>query len=163
MFDLDEKFAEVAATPWDEWYEQIVAYKEEHGHCLVSRLYITPNGLPLWYWVVKMRENKAEGLVPDDQIEKMDALEFVWAPHDDTWEKGFLELQIYKRTFGDCLVPYEYETKQRYMTGLWVRQQCMFDGNYPMDKAHRLRKLGFNRDLHAYPAEDHTPTPLDRQ
>lgn len=163
MFDINDTFDEVATTPWEVWYQLMVAYKEEHGHCLIPRRYVTPDGLSLWYWVVKLRENKVEGLVPDDQIEQMDALEFVWEPHDDTWEKGFIELQAYKRTYGDCLVPYEYETKKKYMTGLWVRQQCYFDGNYPMDKSRRLRKLGFIRDLHAFPAEDHTPIPLDKQ
>ena len=93
----------------------------------------------------------------------MDALEFVWEPHDDTWEKGFSELQAYKKIYGDCLVPYEFDAKGRYQLGLWVRQQCYFDGNYPMDKSRRLRKLGFIRDFHAYPADDYEPIPLDKR
>ena len=163
MFDVDEKFEIVAETPWDVWYENIVAYWEEHGHCFIPRLYKTPDGLLLWYWVVKMREDWKEGLVPDDQVEKMNAIEFVWYPQDDMWERGFLELQAYKRIYGDCLVPFEFEAKSNHRLGLWVREQCYFDGNYPREKSRRLRELGFVRDLHAYPDDDYDPIPLSER
>lgn len=160
MFDLSAKLKTVDATPWAVWYELISAYKAEHGHCFIPRLYVTPDGSYLWYWVVKIRQEKEEGLLTESQIAQMDALDFVWKPWDDTWEKGFLELQAYKRKYGDCLTPYNYETDDGYFLGLWVRQQCYFDGNYPREKSLRLHKLGFVHELSEYPENDFIPEPL---
>jgi hypothetical protein len=150
MKDLDTKLEETTATPWHVWYELLVAYKAEHGNCLVPYFYVTPNGYALWYWVSKLRVDKARGLLTDEQIREIDELEFVWVLQDDTWEEGFAALQAYKAEFGDCLVPSGYTTKNHYKLGTWVRDQRVFDGNYPREKFQRLFDLGFVWNISDY-------------
>jgi hypothetical protein len=148
--DLDTKLEETTATPWDVWYELLVAYKTEHGNCLVPYFYVTPNGYALWYWVSKLRCDKADGLLTDEQIRQIDELEFVWVLQDHTWENGFAALQAYKAEHGDCLVPSGYLTRDQYPLGTWVRDQRVFDGNYPREKFQRLFDLGFVWNIRDY-------------
>tara|TARA_R110000851_G_scaffold141976_2_gene280189 strand:+ start:142906 stop:143700 length:795 start_codon:yes stop_codon:yes gene_type:complete len=150
MKDLDTKMEETTATPWDQWFEMLTAFKAEKGHCLVPHNYKTPEGYPLWYWVRKMCRDKARGELSEDQIERLDSLEFVWDLLDWRWEIGFAALQAYKAEYGDCLVPDGYVTRDNYPLGLWTWKQRYFEGNYPREKYHRLADLGFVWDLREY-------------
>lgn len=150
MKDLDTKMEETTATPWDQWFEMLTAFKAEKGHCLVPHNYKTPEGYPLWYWVRKMCRDKSSGELSAGQIERLNSLEFVWDLQDLSWEKGFAALQAYKAEYGDCLVPDGYVTRDDYPLGIWARDQRYFDGNYPREKYHRLAELGFVWDLREY-------------
>lgn len=143
MKDLDIKIEETTTTPWEVWYELLVAYKAEHGNCLVPYFYVTKNGYALWYWVLGLRSDKAQGRLTKDQIKRLEELNFVWVLQDHTWENGFAALQAYKEEFGDCLVPLGYVAKNQHPLGNWVIQQRSFDGNFPREKYHRLIDLGF--------------------
>lgn len=150
MRDLDDKLEDTNALSWDEWYKLLVAYEAEFGDCLIPYFYKTKEGYSLWYWVSKMRLDRPKGLLTEEQIRLLDDLYFIWEPQDDPWEKGFTELRAYKRKYGDCMVPDEYDTDDGYPLWLWVRSQRQFDGNYPREKSRRLHELGFVWNLREY-------------
>lgn len=150
MKALDVKLLETTATPWDVWYEEIVEFRSTHRSCLVPYFYVTKNNHALWYWVLKVRQDKARGKLSAEKIKLLDKLDFIWVQQDDAWEKGFAELMKYKEDYGDCLVPEGYRTKDQFQLGLWVFDQRTFDGNYPREKYKRLISLGFVWNLRTY-------------
>lgn len=150
MKDLDIKLEETTAIPWEIWYEEIVAFRQEHRNCLVPYFYVTENGHALWYWVLKVRADKATGSLPENQVKLLDDLDFIWVQLDDSWEKGFAELMKYKEDQGDCMVPSGYRTKDQFQLGLWVYEQRTFDGNYPREKYIRLKRLEFVWNVREY-------------
>lgn len=150
MKSLDTKLDETAATPWDQWFDAMAEFRTTQGHALVPHGYTTSDGLGLWYWVEMLRRDRPLKKIPDDQIKKLDTLDFIWELQDPTWETGFAALQVYKAEHGDCIVPLGETTKGNYRLGLWVYDQRAFDGNYPKEKARRLSKLGFVWVLREY-------------
>jgi hypothetical protein len=52
--DLGFKWSiRVSRTPWETRLDELVQYKEQHGHCNVPSTY--PKNQPLAYWVFKQR------------------------------------------------------------------------------------------------------------
>lgn len=142
--DYDTKLEETNAVPWAEWYEEIAAFREKHGNCLVPHGYKTKAGHSLWHWVEKVRRDYAQGKVTDEQFQQLDVLHFIWDMEDLSWEIGFAALQNYYDAHGHCVVPSGYRTKDKHFPlGLWVANQRDYDGVYPRDKFHRLEKLNF--------------------
>lgn len=150
MKELEVKLEETTATPWEVWYQEIVEFRATHRHCLVPYFYVTQNGHALWYWVLKVRVDKARGKLTENQIKLLNDLDFIWVQQDDTWEKGFAELMKYREDHGDCVVPDGYRTKDQFPLGLWVFEQRTFDGNYPREKYNRLKSLNFVWNLREY-------------
>jgi len=150
LTDFDTKLDATRDVPWDEWYEEIVAFREKHGNCLVPHGYKTKAGHSLWHWVERVRRDYAEGEVSKEEFEKLDALHFVWNMEDLSWEVGFAALQNYHDEHGDCVVPIGYKTKDHFPLGLWVVNQREYDGVYPRDKFHRLNALGFLWNIREY-------------
>lgn len=147
---LDEKLLATESTPWETWYELMADFRAKNGHCLVPYFYMTEDGHDLYRWAIKKRHDWTWGELAEEQIRLLDELDFIWEQQDDPWEKGIAELMIYKVEHGDCLVDGEYKTKDGYELGFWVATQRIFDGNYPREKYHRLKKLGFVWSLREY-------------
>lgn len=146
----DIKLEETNAVPWEEWFEEIAAFKAKHGNCIVPHGFKTQSGHSLWHWVEKVRRDYAEGNVTEEQYRRLDELHFIWDMEDLTWEIGFAALQNYYEEFGDCVVPLGYRNKDHFLLGLWVGNQRDYDGVYPRDKYHRLAALGFIWNLREY-------------
>jgi hypothetical protein len=60
---------------WEERFRELVAYKKEHGDCLVP---ITWKNKQLALWVFNQRRSKRKATLPWDKIKRLDALGFVW-------------------------------------------------------------------------------------
>jgi hypothetical protein len=150
MKDLDVKLEETTTVPWDVWYAEIVDFRTTHRNCLVPYFHVTKNSHALWYWVLKVRADKARGKLSEKQIKLLDDLDFIWVQQDDAWEKGIAALMKYKEDYGDCVVPNGFRTKDQFPLGLWVYQQRTFDGNYPREKYNRLKNLKFVWNLREY-------------
>lgn len=148
--DYDSKLNATDALPWEEWYEEMAAFRAAHGNCIVPHGYKTKSGHSLWHWAERVRRDYAEGKVTDEQFKKLDELHFIWDMEDLTWETGFAALQNYHDKHGDCVVPIGYRTKDHYPLGLWVATQRDFEGMYPRDKFHRLNALGYIWNMREY-------------
>ena len=132
---------------WDSMFNQLVAYKEKYGNCLVPKRF--PANKKLGTWVdtqrsqhKKMIKKLAErgiaydgpqragsraalfkpivGRLTDDRIRRLEDLGFVWSLRDD-WDKHFEELKVYKAEHGHCNVPARYPKNRR--LGIWVSAQ----------------------------------------
>ncbi|CAJ1966826.1 unnamed protein product [Cylindrotheca closterium] len=63
---------------WDDWFDQLLAFKDEHGHCLV------PQSFPRFgMWVNTQRGLYRKGILSDDRKRQLEAIGFVWNPFDE--------------------------------------------------------------------------------
>jgi hypothetical protein len=60
---------------WEEMFSRLVAYKQEHGDCLVP---ITYSDKQLAIWVSVQRTVKSKGTLEPARIQRLDELGFVW-------------------------------------------------------------------------------------
>ena len=95
---------------WDTRFEDLLAYKAQHGHCCV------PRTLPvLGRWVKKQREQYkrlqrgTSSSLTSDRLERLESVGFVWDfPKPDDWNMRFEQLYEYKLNHGNCMVPKKY-------------------------------------------------------
>lgn len=65
-----------SGTIWSERFEQLAAYKEEFGHCLVPARWTESPALGRW--VVHQRRVRKAGKLSPDRIARLEALGFEW-------------------------------------------------------------------------------------
>jgi hypothetical protein len=98
---------------WERNLSNLVAYKAEHGHCIVPRSHRAedpPQCLGLWVAKQRAYKRKLDRGEPSDgltaeRVAKLDALGFIWGSEDAVWEGQLVRLAAYKAAHGDCKVP----------------------------------------------------------
>lgn len=105
---------------WDENFQSLIAYREEHGHCRIQ------NHPELGKWAAEQRAalRDPERLKTDDMMWRRWRLEKVGFVFDDwLWALGVLKR--YKENHGDCQVPFDYRDEEEgdYHLGGWVKTQ----------------------------------------
>jgi len=60
---------------WEERFAELVAYKQEHGDCLVPQTYVNKQ---LGRWVAKQRGIKIKGQLAKERFERLNEIGFVW-------------------------------------------------------------------------------------
>ncbi|MDC0306473.1 Helicase associated domain protein [Akkermansiaceae bacterium] len=123
---------------WQENYEKLLEYYEEHGDCLVPRGW---SDEALANWVGTQRQFKRKLMLKDDRLEKLNALGFVWDPREHEWNMIFESLVKHKKKSGHCLVS-SLESKP---LANWVINQRMLrkKGKLPDDRIKRLNEIEF--------------------
>eukprot|EP00980_Cylindrotheca_fusiformis_P007464 scaffold1538_cov109-Cylindrotheca_fusiformis.AAC.6 len=132
---------------WDERYDQLVDYKNEHGDCNVPQSYEEIPGLGRW--VNRQRTAKAKSELDPERISKLKSLGFSFNTKNFLWEARFRELVDFKNKTGHCDVPYgwnenkelsKWVQKQRYLYTLKTRGS---KSNLTDEREEKLRALGF--------------------
>ena len=126
---------------WEKGFQELILYKTTFADLLVAALYISPSGFGLGKWINRHRTHK-ERLSPE-QVKRLEDLDFVWDVLQYQWDKGFQELAIYQKEFGDCLVVGSYISSSGFKLGAWVSKQRSRKENMPSDRIKRLNALGF--------------------
>ena len=63
---------------WEDSYALAEAYFKEHGDLLPLALYRTEDDKPLGNWILRQRKLYRDGLLSDDQIERLNRIGMVW-------------------------------------------------------------------------------------
>ncbi|WP_342429332.1 Helicase associated domain protein [Neobacillus sp. FSL H8-0543] len=126
---------------WNNNYEQLVAFKKEFGHCNIPQR--DKNGLGLW--VHSQRQQKKQGNLPAEQIEKLDRLNFDWDPLETNWNNMFKELEGYIQKKGNCFVPRSGEYK---VLSIWATRQRKeyIKGTLSKERIELLNSINFDWD-----------------
>ena len=82
------------------WYGLLQAFVKKHGHCKVPAKHVTADGYRLGSWVDKQRQRQ-DGMSAERKA-RLDALGFIWDPHEALWEEGFEYLRAYANEYGHC-------------------------------------------------------------
>ncbi|KAJ1457231.1 hypothetical protein M885DRAFT_438423, partial [Pelagophyceae sp. CCMP2097] len=125
---------------WDFDFGRLEAYKAANGDCLVPVLY-TVDGFNLGVWVQSTRRKYADGALPEEKANRLEALGFVWDPKYADWLGCFAHLVAYKAENGDCRVPDGYELNG-FRLGGWVVQQRQTK-TLTRRMVSRLEEIGF--------------------
>eukprot|EP00978_Attheya_sp_CCMP212_P026169 scaffold85627_cov42-Attheya_sp.AAC.1 len=127
---------------WDEMYERLKSFKEEHGHCRITFDFEADPALGTWVKIQRLLEKKGE--LDESRYEKLDCLGFVWWYQVGTrWGDMLENLKAFKGEHGHCQVPARYPTNQT--LGTWVLKQrtLEYDGTLDDKKYHLLNEVGF--------------------
>ncbi|WP_080126619.1 DEAD/DEAH box helicase [Chlamydia suis] len=132
----------------DGWYEQFGAlldFREEHGHCKVPTRY--PENPDLGSWVSTQRYAFKKGKLPEDKIERLEEIGFVWDVTEEAWEKNFLELKRFREEYGHCKVPKRYPQNPDLGSWVSVQRKTFKSSELSEDRIARLEELGFVWDI----------------
>ena len=137
---------------WDEWYADALSYYRSCGDLLVPIAYETAEGRKLGTWIAIQRERYAgthnRCSLPNDQIEKLDAIGMVWnlqEVRDDKWESMYKHIAIYVSENGRLpLWPRNIMTSDGRNMTYWVSVQRtrLSEGKCPPDQTEKLKKVG---------------------
>jgi hypothetical protein len=144
---------------WDRRYAQLVAFKNQHGHCDVPSLW--PENPQLASWVHIQRQKRKHGILKEERRCKLDDLGFTWVAQlrqgyfpgsmqhrqeqfNQQWDAHFLALKQFKERHGHCRVPGN-SGDSLYSLSVWVVTQRMLArrGLLSGDRRERLDTLGF--------------------
>jgi hypothetical protein len=124
---------------WEAAFNAFKKYRGKQGHSRVPKRFIMDD-IDLGNWVSSVRQKR--GQLTQDQLQRLNSLEFCWDPHAEQWEKAFAMLQTYKRQNGHCLVPKSYETDGLKL-GAWVSKLRQRKKGLTMNYIKRLNSIGF--------------------
>ena len=132
------------SASWNQRFQELCAYKEKHGDCLVPTIY--PDNPALGRWVATQRKqyrtyakakeaetsDLAGGDMNEERVRLLEGIGFVWelGPGWDsnTWNERLEELKAYKQQHGDCNVPITYT--ENLQLAKWVAMQRTQYANY---------------------------------
>eukprot|EP00339_Tiarina_fusa_P008798 CAMPEP_0117025770 /NCGR_PEP_ID=MMETSP0472-20121206/19007_1 /TAXON_ID=693140 ORGANISM="Tiarina fusus, Strain LIS" /NCGR_SAMPLE_ID=MMETSP0472 /ASSEMBLY_ACC=CAM_ASM_000603 /LENGTH=877 /DNA_ID=CAMNT_0004732585 /DNA_START=316 /DNA_END=2949 /DNA_ORIENTATION=- len=122
---------------WQKHYDELKAYKKEHGHCNVPARYAKNRRLGIW--VSAQRQHfKIMNQMPDsakqrrsapltsERIGLLNELGFTWTIRSrdslgESWNQRLEDLKEFKAQHGHCLVPSRYPSNPE--LGIWVGTQ----------------------------------------
>jgi hypothetical protein len=142
---------------WDEIYEVLTAYTEQHGDCEVPKRYKEDPRLATW--VASQRRDREK--LSSSQRKRLDDLGFDWATRQEReefdWNGKLRRLKKYRQIYGDCKVPQssaeEELTPWVEELGKWVSAQrtSFKKGKLSSDRTSKLESLQFEWVLRQSP------------
>lgn len=109
---------------WEQNYAAATQYYLEHGDLEVPIKYETPSGFGLGVWLGAQRAAHKAGELPQEQVERLDALGMDWTNRNDRkWMSLYDVAAAYYHEHGNLNVPSEYVTPDGVLLGKWVVRQ----------------------------------------
>ncbi len=123
---------------WDKMFGLLVKFKQQHGHCIVPVAY---EDKQLASWTHNQCTAYKRGVLPQDRIDRLNALGFLWDIRDDIWNNLYLCLVSFKQKYSHCLVSSRIDKKLAY----WInRQRILYkNGNLSEEKINLLNAIDF--------------------
>jgi superfamily II DNA or RNA helicase len=130
---------------WNKNLEELKKYKSKHGHMRI------PRDQFLSRWINEQKGRRADGSLPNDRIEKLDGIGFIWSAHEHLWNKMFTMLEVFHSRHGNSDVPF-FPRKSRSpdkKLSAWVRDQRRLHHSNLLnqERVSRLNKLKFTWDV----------------
>lgn len=109
---------------WEQNYAAATQYYLEHGDLEVPIKYETPSGFGLGVLLGAQRAAHKAGELPQEQVERLDALGMDWTNRNDRkWMSLYDVAAAYYHEHGNLNVPSEYVTPDGVLLGKWVARQ----------------------------------------
>lgn len=134
---------------WNLNFNLLCEYKDEFGNCNVPDSLIY-KGYSLGRWCSVQRQTykgKGTSVLNKNQIDKLNAIGFVWDVFQDQWDFMFDLLCDYKYEFDNCNVPHSFIYKG-YNLGRWCANQRQslkgnIRNNLTKERIDKLNGIGF--------------------
>lgn len=124
---------------WNDGFEHLRTFQNQHGHLDVPWKYVSSDGYPLRNWVQRQREQKSE--LPLSRIERLNAIGFQWSAGKDRWDEQCKRLESLYALQGHCEIPpalSEYRALRS-----WCFEQRKSERELTRDQIARLTAIGF--------------------
>lgn len=112
---------------WDDAYQELVDWVDEHGHASPTQSTRTPTGLALGHWISAQRVAYKNGTMATnnpDRITRLQALPgWAWDAFDARWEHGYAELHHYTQQHSQATPANRTITPSGYRLGQWAQEQ----------------------------------------
>ena len=119
------KFRAYQAENWTEKFEQLLRFREEHGHSLVPNFHPENQALAQWAkrqrYQYKLKQAGKRSTITDERVRALDEVGFVWGSHEAVWSERLEELKMFREQHHHCNVPCRYKPNQQ--LALWVKRQ----------------------------------------
>ena len=139
---------------WNEMYERLVAYKDQYGSTCVPNRYEIDSQLGMWVSHQRRLYNTNE--LPEERINQLNSIDFVWNARDARWMEMYARLVAYKEKHNSTCVPRSSTNvpvryKQNPQLGEWVStQRLVFKKNtLSTQRVQLLDSIGFFNPLEA--------------
>jgi hypothetical protein len=131
---------------WEEMFDALIEYKEEHGDCKVPTGWAKNKKLARW--VKTQRKIYLDNKLDKDRIKRLDDIGFVWNRLESGWEEMFELLRDYKINHGNCNVPLRWVV-DNINIGSWVsiQRKSYLSNKLDKDRIKRLDDIGFVWDI----------------
>ena len=106
-------------VPWEEMYQRLVAYKNQHKSTTVPQKYAAD--LQLGHWVHTQRRYYSNKQLSTERTNLLESIGFVWDPLDARWMEMYSRLVEYKKQNKSTRVPFHYTEDPSF--GMWVHLQ----------------------------------------
>mmetsp|Transcript_2126 Transcript_2126/g.3267 ORF Transcript_2126/g.3267 Transcript_2126/m.3267 type:complete len:542 (-) Transcript_2126:127-1752(-) len=146
----------VKGTMWQQKYDELLVFKERHGHCMVpTRTSKEYKDLGIWVGVQRteyknLKDGKTTQLTPD-RIELLEKAGFIWNVTDLKWQEMYQKLVSFRGQEGHCNVPDRYPPDQPLAN--WVARQrkeyqllCDQNVNNEVDEKGRTRRMRMTQE-----------------
>ena len=132
---------------WQQMYEHLVTFYQEHGHCRVPNQY--PPHPELGRWVEIQRKNQR---LSEKRRQRLDAIDFTWSEdfqkeRKQVWNKRYARLKAFYQAQGHTQVPEGYAPDTKLAT--WVVYLRQYPDRLTKSQHRRLEEINFAWDLQA--------------
>ena len=140
------------ADSWNDRFQDLVAFKEKHGHLNVSPE--LDNSLSDWvrhqrtHWK-KYLADPTQSILTLEQVTQLESIGLELNLRSSKWQQRLEELREFKRVHGHTMVPYKYPNNQQLSS--WCTTQRRFytrlkNGKSSLlthERVEELKELGF--------------------
>ena len=121
---LFDELESALTASWDAMYACAKSYFKAFGNLDVPTKYKTSDGYSLGSWLQTQRQiraGRANGILTDPQIEKLDRIGMRWeSVNDVSWARHYAACKKYRKKFGDLNVPGDY-VADGLALGNWIK------------------------------------------
>ena len=126
---------------WEEMFAALVAYKRVHNDCNVPQGWRENPSLALW--CANQRKSYKEKILSSDQVKRLEEIGFQWGPYEVAWEQMFAALADYRKTHGDCNVPFKWKDNPSLASWCYTQRDSFKKGLLSPKRTARLEDIGF--------------------
>merc|ERR1712159_188705 len=94
------KFRAYQAENWTEKFEELLQFRDQHGHCLVPNCHPDNPALAQWTkrqrYQYKLKMDGKRSTITDERVRALDEAGFVWDSHKAVWAERLEELKEFK-------------------------------------------------------------------
>ena len=101
---------------WEQRFAELVAFRQERGHCKLSSA--VPEEQRLYAWLSCQRLLKRMGRTGAERTKRLEELGVVWDQQQAIWDNRYKVLEAYHERHGDCRV--SFHQRKLYQ---WLNQQ----------------------------------------
>ncbi|MBF0422227.1 MAG: Helicase associated domain protein [Magnetococcales bacterium] len=141
-FDWDPK-----KSAWENMAATLNDFYSRHRHCNVPQPY--PEDEALSQWVVRQRRDRQQGRMESWQVERLEAMQFIWDLEAWEWERCFARLMRWQSVHHHAWITDPFLEDPE--LGAWAARQRQLAQKQRLDEGRRQRLdgLGFVWDLEA--------------